>query len=219
MNRTARTSLGLGIGVFAGMVAVGCSSGKDASGSGGANATGSGGASATGSGGASATGSGGASATGSGGVGATGAGGGGGANVPLPLVCESTVKNKGICVTDTDMACANGCGPNKAGFKNCNCYSNVWDCPKCEYLPGNDYSCYKLPSPMVACPMDSVDPTLLLAAGSACSAPPCTPCGSAPLITYRDSAGAPKAGYCVCVPGADFPKWSCASVTEWPPQQ
>lgn len=227
MSRNARNRLGAAI--FLGAVVVGCAASKGSSGSGGSPAAGTGGADPSGTGGADVTGSGGTSATGSGGAtvtglggstvtGVGGVGGGGGANVPLALVCPSTVKNKGVCITDTDLACANGCGPSKAGFKNCNCFSNVWDCPMCEYLPG-DYSCYKLPVPPAACPMDAVDPLALPQAGTACTAPPCTPCGSSTLNSYRDSAGSLKAGYCVCVPGTDTPKWSCASVSEWPPQQ
>jgi hypothetical protein len=192
------------------LMAVGCSSSNNASGSGGATMNGSGGSVGTGLGGMGAGGS----------VGTAGAGG---ASVPLSLVCAATVRNKGTCTTSTDMPCANACGPAKAGFKNCNCFSDVWDCPKCEYVAA-DYSCYRLPVPVVACPADPTDPTtlMLIASGAACTAPPCTPCGSASLVSYRDSVNTPKTGYCVCVPGnipGDSSKWSCASVSEWPPQQ
>ena len=117
-------------------------------------------------------------------------------------------------MTATDVQCANTCGPNKSGYKNCDCYSDVWDCPRCEYVPG-DYSCYQLPDPAEACPMETTDAgtTSLPQVGTACTRAPCTPCGSATAISYLDSAGASKAGYCVC--GSDQ-KWTCASTTEWP---
>ena len=153
----------------------------------------------------------------SGGAG-TGSGADAAASAPYPLGCGSTVKNKAACSTATDLSCANACGPNKSGFKNCNCYSDVWSCPKCEYLPVGDYACYKLPAPLTACPLDP-DPSGLPQVGTTCTVPACTPCGSSTLISYRDSGGSSKVGYCVCVPGADGSKWSCASVTEWPPQQ
>lgn len=207
MNRDARAGIVLGTVMLMGLMTFGCSSSNSASGSGGATATGSGGS----------------TGTGSGGTGSGGTVGAGGASVPLALVCASTVRNKGMCMTDTDLPCANSCGPSKTGFKNCTCFSGTWDCPKCEYIPGN-YSCYKLPVPLAACPADPTDPTMLnlIASGGTCTTTPCTPCGSPSIVTYRDSTNMPKAGYCVCVPGAvpgvDPSKWSCASVSEWPPQ-
>src|SRR4030095_4881159 len=75
---------------------------------------------------------------------------------PYAAVCAATVRNKGACVTATDVQCANTCGPNKSGYKNCDCYSDVWDCPRCEYVPGN-YDCYRLPDPLEACPMTETD--------------------------------------------------------------
>ena len=86
-------------------------------------------------------------------------------------------------MTATDVQCANTCGPNKSGYKNCDCYSDVWDCPRCEYVPG-DYSCYQLPDPAEACPMVETDAgtTSLPQVGTACTRAPCTPCGSATAI-------------------------------------
>ena len=75
---------------------------------------------------------------------------------PYAAACASTVKNKGACMTATDVQCANTCGPNKAGYKNCDCFTDVWSCPKCEYVPGN-YDCYRLPDPIEACPVDPND--------------------------------------------------------------
>ena len=116
-------------------------------------------------------------------------------------------------MTATDVQCANTCGPNRIGYKNCDCYSDVWDCPRCEYAPG-DYSCYRLPDPLEACPMDVTEAgTSLPQVGSPCTRAACSPCGSETLLSYLDSAMAPKVGYCVC---GNEQKWTCASTTEWP---
>jgi hypothetical protein len=130
---------------------------------------------------------------------------------PYAATCASTVKNKGTCVTATDVPCANTCGPNRSGYKNCNCYSDVWDCPRCEY-PAGDYSCYRLPDPLEACPLDPVE-SLPPMVGTSCTRAACSPCGSATLISYRDSGGSLKVGYCVC---GNEQKWTCASTSEWP---
>lgn len=132
---------------------------------------------------------------------------------PYAMACPSTVSNKGICSTATDVQCANGCGPNKSGYKNCDCFSDAWDCPRCEYVPG-DYSCYRLPDPPEACPVDANDAGATLPqVGTACTREACKPCGNASLNSYMDSAGGLKAGFCVC--SADR-KWTCASNKEWP---
>jgi hypothetical protein len=132
---------------------------------------------------------------------------------PYAAMCASTVKNKAACMTATDVQCANGCGPNKAGYKNCDCFSDVWSCPKCEYVPGN-YDCYRLPDPIEACPVDPNDAGIILPmVGSPCTRAACSPCGSATLNSYMDSGGAPKVGYCVC---GNEQKWTCASASEWP---
>jgi hypothetical protein len=135
------------------------------------------------------------------------------AHAPYAAVCPATVSNKGLCSTATDVQCANGCGPNKSGYKNCDCFSDAWDCPRCEYVPG-DYSCYRLPDPVEACPMDEVDGSATLPqVGTTCTRAACSPCGSATLNSYMDSAGQLKAGFCVCGNGQ---KWTCASTKEWP---
>ena len=206
------------------MSAAACSSSNNATGT--AGSTGSGTAGTTGVAGATGTGSAGTGGTG----GAAGTGGSGAttgdagavdgaftgtldAGAPYPTACASTVRNKGLCMTATDVQCANTCGPNRIGYKNCNCYSDAWDCPRCEYVPG-DYSCYRLPDPLEACPPEPENDagSTLPMVGSNCTRAACSPCGSATLISYLDSAGAAKVGYCVCGSG----KWSCASTTEWP---
>ena len=218
--------IGIGALTFA-LLATACSSSNNATGTGGSNSAAgtSGAAGTTGAGGttgdAGTTGAGGTGGvtgtTGAGGSASTGAGGSFtgtlDAGAPYAAMCASTVKNKGTCSTATDVQCANTCGPAKSGYKNCNCYSDAWDCPRCEYVPGN-YSCYRLPDPLEACPMTETDAgTSLPQVGTACTRPQCSPCGSATLLAYLDSASAPKVGYCVC--GTDQ-KWTCASTTEWP---
>ena len=135
------------------------------------------------------------------------------AHTQYPATCATTVSNKGICSTATDVQCSNGCGPNKSGYKNCDCFSDAWDCPRCEYLPG-DYSCYALPDPVEACPMDTVDGSATLPqVGTPCTRAACSPCGNASLNSYMDSAGGLKAGFCVC---GNAHTWTCASTKEWP---
>jgi hypothetical protein len=195
-------------------LATGCSGGGNAGGTGGTSAPG-----AAGTTGAAGT-SGDAGTNGS--AGTTGAGGGAGvpadggfmgtpdASVPYAATCAATVSNKGLCMTATDVQCANTCGPNKSGYKNCDCFSDVWDCPRCEYRPGN-YDCYKLPDPLEACPTDANGE--LPQVGTACTRAPCSPCGHGTLLAYRDSGGSGKIGYCVC---GNEQKWTCASTKEWP---
>jgi hypothetical protein len=198
------------------LTATACSSSNNATGSGGSGASGV--AGTTGSAGASGT----SGTAGTGGSGATGAGSAidGGfrgtvdAGAPYATACAATVRNKGTCMTATDVQCANTCGPNRIGYKNCNCYSDVWDCPRCEYLPDN-YDCYRLPDPPEACPPEPENDSgsSLPMVGSPCTRAACSPCGSATLLSYRDSAGSPKPGYCIC---GNEHKWTCASTGEWP---
>ena len=198
------------------VMATACSSANNATGTGGS----SGAAGTTGV--AGTTGSGGT--TGAAGAGATTGDGGAidgafagtlDAGMPFATACAATVRNKGVCMTATDVSCANTCGPNRIGYKNCNCFADVWDCPRCEYVPG-DYSCYRLPDPPEACPPEpeTDSGSTLPMVGSTCTRAACRPCGSATLISYLDSAGAAKVGYCIC--GSTDRKWSCASTTEWP---
>jgi len=177
------------------------------------------------SGGAADTGSGGSNGSG----GTSGAGSGGATGnaadyTPVGDACVN-VKNKGTCTVGTDLDCWNTCGPNKTGIKNCTCSSGAWTCPVCGFPPEKDYSCYKLPDPLLACPNDPTDPTGggLPQSGSDCTLPDCTPCGSSAATAYRDSGGNAKIGYCICIHGMDADgnpqaKYSCASVNEYPPQ-
>jgi len=155
-------------------------------------------------------------------VGTSGSGGSigsGGAGGNLPA-CPSGVKNKGACTSEP--SCNNTCGPLKSGTKACTCAGGIWSCPTCVYSPNGDYSCYRLPATLAACPEDSFnnpDPSgmHLPQSGDACTLPTCSPCGSGTNNAYRDAAGSPRVGYCVCTGGTE-PTYSCASTAEWPPQ-
>jgi len=221
----SRVRIGITALIIAGVgLATACGKSNNGTGSGGSSGAGTSGAAGTT--GVAGT-SGGAGTTGdagtSGAAGSTGAGDGGlpGAfmgtvdahSAPYTTACPATVSNKGVCSTATDVQCANGCGPAKSGYKNCDCFSDAWDCPRCEYAPG-DYSCYRLPDPVEACPVDPNDAGATVPqVGTACTRAACSPCGSATLNSYMDSAGALKAGYCVC---STDRKWTCASNKEWP---
>ena len=125
------------------------------------------------------------------------------------------MKNKAAC-TD-EPPCNNTCGPEKTGLKTCTCVAGAWDCPSCTFPDGNDYSCYKLPDPLMPCPADSTDPTgaNLPQSGGVCTQAMCMACGSATDPTYRDSSNSAKVGYCICNVNM---KYACASLSEWPPQ-
>jgi hypothetical protein len=170
------------------------------------------------------------------GTGGSSGGGNGGANAggssgacdkpntahPMGDQCVG-VNNKAACVDATDKPCWNTCGPNHSGVKNCNCVGGMWSCPACEYdtTDPSKFACYKNAG-SVACPPDPSDTSgmMLPASGTACTQDPCKPCGSGAANSYRDSSGAPKAGWCVCVPKTDGSGsvYSCASVKEWAPQ-
>jgi hypothetical protein len=121
-------------------------------------------------------------------------------------------------------ACWKTCGPARSGFRNCVCdIAGVLQCTAaCLYEPGQDRSCFALPAPVPTCPPNpNVDAATPLPQGSApCQLDPCQPCGSSTEPGYVDSSGAPKAGYCICVPNPDtgVSVYSCASVADWPPQ-
>jgi hypothetical protein len=105
------------------------------------------------------------------------------------------------------MACAKSCGITALSpTKSETCTGGVYVEGTCTY-PAGDYSCYKLPATLAACPGDAAGPV----SGSACTAAACMPCGP----NYQDSKMTAKTGYCVC---SDAGKWSCASTKEWPPQ-
>jgi len=121
--------------------------------------------------------------------------------------------------------CRKTCGPARSGYRDCACdaATQMWACTGCNFDPVNDYSCFKLPDPVPACPPDGTDPSgaQLPLAASPCTLAPCQPCGSSTAPGYRDSTGAPKVGFCICVPSGQPGQggvYSCASVADWPAQ-
>ena len=107
-----------------------------------------------------------------------------------------------------------------SGTRDCDCLGGTWSCPTCAYDPSHDFSCFRLPTTVSACPADPTDPTGLMLPqnGSPCALPTCQPCGSATQTAYRDSTNTPKVGYCVCSASDGTGVLSCASTLEWPPQ-
>ena len=169
------------------------------------------------------TGSGGATGTGAntGTGGATGATGDAGAATPKYAAACVSVSNKAACDMASSTPCANTCGPNKTGYKNCDCVAGAWNCPVCAYESGVDFSCYNVNDATPLCPSDPTDLSGmgLPLSGASCTQADCKPCGSKAQNAYRDTSGSPKQGFCVCVhadptmPG----KYSCTSIKEYPP--
>jgi hypothetical protein len=118
-----------------------------------------------------------------------------------------------LCPDPADpKLCYKTCGPNSIGFKSENCTAGAYvEQSGCSFLPGVDFSCYKVPTTV-----DATCPTTAPQASSLCTVAPCVVCGG--TTGYADSSGAAKTGYCVCpAPGAaGTSKWSCASTTAWP---
>jgi len=125
------------------------------------------------------------------------------------LPCAGTVKLKDACATGTDLACVLACGPDRVGYKTCDCASGSWNCPNCLFIETANYSCYKLPA--TGSPPACLS-TGLPKANADCSAATCATCGSATAAGYLDSSGTATLGYCVCSTG----KWSCAPAKQWP---
>jgi hypothetical protein len=123
--------------------------------------------------------------------------------------------------------------------RTCTCSGSTasggrWSCPgsagACVYPSDVDLTCLQLPTPLPACPLETPDggsadsgsadggSTLIRTNSSACTLPNSEVCGgvcgsaTSTVFSYRDSAGAPRAGYCVCIAGI----WQCATVSEWP---
>ncbi len=183
----------------------------------------------TGGGTGGATGGGTGGATGGGTGGATGGGTGGATGSGLP-VCTPAPADKSTCdptmvTTPIVSPCTKNCGINAAGQmraqKPCTCLTPAltWDCTNagaCAYPPAFATACFKLPTPVPACPAGS---PLVVTGTTACvntTGATCGPvCGAATGNSYQDSKAAAKVGYCACINSV----WQCASVNEWPPQQ
>lgn len=75
-------------------------------------------------------------------------------------------------------------------------------------------------SKSVACPADTSDPSGkgLPKPGGLCTVPACKPCGSATVPAFRDDTGAPRRGWCLCVPRSDdspTATYSCFTLDDW----
>lgn len=221
------SAAGFGVVIALGFIGFGCSSATSSSGTGGA--TGSGGASASG----GATGQGGRTASG----GATGSGGSSADAGPTLPMCNPAPADKSAC--DSNPSCAKACGLNistlstNRALKACTCSGSaasggMWSCPStngaCVYPTDVNLDCFRLPTPVPACPSTAADggadagSGLIKSGGTACTPPNSevcgNPCGSATANTYLDGSNNPKMGYCVCINGV----YQCASANEYPPQ-
>jgi hypothetical protein len=123
--------------------------------------------------------------------------------------------------------------------RTCTCSGSTasggrWSCPgssgACAYPTDVDLTCLQLPTPLPACPLETRDggstdggpgdggSTLIQTNRSACTLPNSEVCGGvcgsamSTVLSYQDSTGTAKVGYCVCIAGI----WECASVSEWP---
>lgn len=163
-----------------------------------------GGSAATGGGGTATSGGGGASSTG--GAAGTGNSGGSGTSGPPVPPCLTGETKAGPCTTTypEGQSCYKTCGPDSVGFKLETCVGGIYVEGMCDYASDRDYSCYKLPSPVPACPAETM-------AANPCTVALCQPCGP----EYLDSSGALHIGYCVCSASG---RWSCGSTSSnsWP---
>ena len=152
-------------------------------------------------------------------AGTTGAAGASGTSPYQPL-CKGLVTvgsaepAKLVACTDADpQLCYKTCGPKSIGFKSETCTGGSYqEQTGCDFLPGVDYSCYKIPAAV-----DPTCPATTPQASQPCSVADCVLCNVAD--SYLDSTGASKAGYCVCPTPSSATatsKWSCASKSAWP---
>jgi hypothetical protein len=150
---------------------------------------------------------------------------------PATLPVCSPVPDDGT-TCNNDPACVKICGVNIAelggrAMKLCTC-DGTWMCPStasaCVYPSDVNFSCLRLPTPLMPCPTFAADGgvsdagTGLIRSGVTTCSPPISEtcgnvCGSATAGTfsYMDSAGM-EVGYCACVNGT----YQCASANEWP---
>jgi hypothetical protein len=152
-------------------------------------------------------------------AGTAGAAGASGTSSYQPL-CKGLVTVGGaepaklVACADADpQLCYKTCGPKSIGFKSETCTGGSYqEQTGCDFLPGVDYSCYKIPAAV-----DPTCPTTTPQASQPCSVADCVLCNVAD--SYLDSTGASKAGYCVCPTPSSATatsKWSCASTSAWP---
>jgi hypothetical protein len=85
--------------------------------------------------------------------------------------------------------------------------------------PG-DSDCYKVEGAS-PCPPPTGDTSAgtLPSPGAVCTLSPCEVCGSKTAPAFRDSAGDPKPGWCICVDksdGSGSKAYSCLTPDQWP---
>lgn len=108
------------------------------------------------------------------------------------------------CTAGSD--CYRICGPERLGSRAITCGpSGVYEEGACAFPPSGDYSCYKLRSPLPACPTG-------IRLGLACIKADCTTCGDPVGAVYADTAGNPQPGFCMCTTGS----WDCKSINDYP---
>ena len=154
--------------------------------------------------------------------GTTGTTGGAGSTSFTPA-CTTTAAGVGIykglaCTAEDPQLCYWPCGPLTTGQRSETCSSGAYVESGCQFPADVDYSCFKVPqvdSPRCpgAAPLSghpcSIDTCSLPCTGTACEM-----CGIA--TGYRDTLGATKVGYCVCLATPGGNQWSCASTISWP---
>jgi len=225
------------------LIAQGCSSSNNPSGTGTAGTTGTGagtaGTTGTGTGTAGTTGSGtgtaGTTGSGTGAAGTTGSAGAtgtAGTGFGQPACPTNTAAGvalgKGVAC-DTTMGdpalCYKTCGPVKTGVKSEMCMTAGYqEMSGCSFDPSQNYACYKIPTAANAtCPAADGGTTTfgIPQASQPCTVDQCVLCNDMGGITggnYLDSSGASKPGFCVCqAPNTSGSRvWSCSSNTAWP---
>lgn len=117
-------------------------------------------------------------------------------------------KAGGTC-TAGDGCTRGDCGPydgvNKSGVRGLKCVDRIFMAVPCTFEPAGDYSCFKLPNPVPACPAGTTE-------GTDCNAPQCSPCGSTTGQGFQTLSGGSRTGFCVCAVG----HWECGAVDEYP---
>lgn len=113
----------------------------------------------------------------------------------------------GTCTAD--QGCSGDCGPydgvNQTGIRGLKCVGGTFTEVPCTFEPWGDYACFKLPSPVPACPAGTIQ-------GTKCDVPNCSPCGSATGEGYLTESGKSRTGFCVCA----VSEWECGTINEYP---
>jgi hypothetical protein len=231
---------GFSAAIALGLVGFGCSSSNGGGGTGTGGATGTGGHANTDGGVNDAPVGTGGHVNGAGGNGAGGNGAGGAgqdAGSDAPPSCGAATDNGTTC--NASPACTKSCGLNVSSLttgnaqETCTCSGATdagghWACPSaaggCIYPAGLDYTCFSLTPTPALCPRPGADGgadaggSPIRSGVTTCSPPNSETCGNicgsptAGVISYLDSTGVGKVGYCVCI----VDRYQCAVAAEWP---